>query len=94
MARQVSCIYLFHELPPEARSNVVKEMARVVAPGGIVILNDSTQVRLRIRGAMGVVKMHCGDIRGIRLDVFTPAFHGSSGRLPPGVGVANIFDEL
>lgn len=39
----VSCVYLFHELPPAARENVVKEMARVLRPGGIVIFQDSLQ---------------------------------------------------
>ena len=33
---QLTCIYLFHELPPEARRAVAHEMARVVKPGGLV----------------------------------------------------------
>lgn len=40
----VTCVYLFHELPPEARANAAKEMARVVKPGGIVVLTDSLQL--------------------------------------------------
>jgi ubiquinone/menaquinone biosynthesis C-methylase UbiE len=39
----VVCVYLFHELPREVRTQVVKEMARVVKPGGVVILTDSLQ---------------------------------------------------
>eukprot|EP00897_Mesotaenium_endlicherianum_P000157 jgi/Mesen1/10141/ME000076S09650 len=39
----VSCVYLFHELPAEVRREVVREMARVLKPGGIVILTDSLQ---------------------------------------------------
>merc|ERR1712176_449632 len=39
----VVCVYLFHEMPDDARAAAAAEMARVVAPGGIVILTDSTQ---------------------------------------------------
>ena len=39
----VVCVYLFHELPSEARANAAREMARVVAPGGTVVLTDSMQ---------------------------------------------------
>ena len=39
----VTCIYLFHELPRKIRAAVVAEMARVLAPGGRVILVDSLQ---------------------------------------------------
>ena len=39
----VSTIYLFHELPPKVRRMVAAEMARVVAPGGRVIVIDSLQ---------------------------------------------------
>eukprot|EP00271_Cylindrocystis_brebissonii_P022845 TRINITY_DN8953_c0_g1_i1.p1 TRINITY_DN8953_c0_g1~~TRINITY_DN8953_c0_g1_i1.p1 ORF type:complete len:165 (+),score=16.45 TRINITY_DN8953_c0_g1_i1:32-496(+) len=39
----VTCNYLFHELPPEARENVVAEMARLIRPGGIVIFVDALQ---------------------------------------------------
>ena len=41
---QVTCIYLFHELPPEVRGQVAKEMARVVKPGGMVVVTDSAQL--------------------------------------------------
>ena len=37
-------IYLFHELPPRARKAVLAEMARVTAPGGLVVLADAVQL--------------------------------------------------
>jgi ubiquinone/menaquinone biosynthesis C-methylase UbiE len=36
-------VYLFHELPKNARRNVVREMFRVLKPGGLVVLEDSAQ---------------------------------------------------
>merc|ERR1719160_240468 len=39
----VVCVYLFHEMPQVARLAAAAEMARVVAPGGVVILTDSSQ---------------------------------------------------
>jgi ubiquinone/menaquinone biosynthesis C-methylase UbiE len=39
----VTCIYLFHELPPRARRAVVAEVRRVLKPGGTVIFVDSLQ---------------------------------------------------
>ena len=41
---QLTCIYLFHELPPEARRQAAKEMARVMKPGGVVVITDSVQL--------------------------------------------------
>ena len=38
-------IFAFHELPPEIRRIVVKECARVLKPGGRLILLDSLQRR-------------------------------------------------
>jgi ubiquinone/menaquinone biosynthesis C-methylase UbiE len=38
-----TCIYLFHELPPEVRRDVAREIARVMKPGGLFILVDSLQ---------------------------------------------------
>jgi ubiquinone/menaquinone biosynthesis C-methylase UbiE len=38
-----TCIYLFHELPPRVRPAVAAEIARVVRPGGTLILADSLQ---------------------------------------------------
>lgn len=40
----VTCVYLFHELPATARANAAAEMARVVKPGGVVVLTDSIQL--------------------------------------------------
>jgi SAM-dependent methyltransferase len=37
-------VYLFHELPRNARRNVVRELFRVVRPGGIVVIEDSAQL--------------------------------------------------
>merc|ERR1719265_3026557 len=39
----VVCVYLFHEMPEAARAAAAAEMARVLAPGGVVSLVDSTQ---------------------------------------------------
>lgn len=39
----VSCIYLFHELPPKVRSHVAREIARVLKPGGLLTFADSVQ---------------------------------------------------
>ena len=36
-------IYLFHELPKEARKNVYNEMLRVLKPGGVLVIEDSEQ---------------------------------------------------
>jgi ubiquinone/menaquinone biosynthesis C-methylase UbiE len=37
-------VYLFHELPRNARRNVAREMFRVVRPGGLLVLEDSAQL--------------------------------------------------
>jgi ubiquinone/menaquinone biosynthesis C-methylase UbiE len=39
----VLCVYLFHELPKNVRARAAAEMARVVRPGGTVVLTDSIQ---------------------------------------------------
>lgn len=39
-----TCVYLFHELPAKIRQSVAQEFARVVKPGGLLILIDSIQV--------------------------------------------------
>ena len=39
----VVSVFLFHELPPEVREQVLAEVARVLKPGGLFILADSTQ---------------------------------------------------
>jgi len=37
-------VYLFHELPRNTRRNVVREMFRVVRPGGLLVIEDSAQL--------------------------------------------------
>jgi ubiquinone/menaquinone biosynthesis C-methylase UbiE len=39
----VTCVYLFHELPPKLRPVVAAEIARVLKPGGVFALADSIQ---------------------------------------------------
>ena len=39
----VTCVYLFHELPRRVRVDVAREMARVLRPGGLLVLVDSLQ---------------------------------------------------
>jgi ubiquinone/menaquinone biosynthesis C-methylase UbiE len=39
----VTSVHLFHELPPEARRNVYREMWRVLRPGGLLVIEDSGQ---------------------------------------------------
>ena len=39
----VSCVYLFHELPPKIRRQVIAEVARVLKPGGSFLFVDSLQ---------------------------------------------------
>ena len=40
----VTCIYLFHELPPRIRRAAVAEIRRVLRPGGSLIFVDSLQI--------------------------------------------------
>lgn len=39
----VSCVFLFHELPPKIRRQVISEVARVLKPGGSFLFVDSLQ---------------------------------------------------
>jgi ubiquinone/menaquinone biosynthesis C-methylase UbiE len=39
----VTCVYLFHELPPRIRREAVAEIRRVLKPGGTLIFVDSLQ---------------------------------------------------
>jgi ubiquinone/menaquinone biosynthesis C-methylase UbiE len=39
----VTCVYLFHELPPRVRPVVAAELARVLKPGGVLAFADSVQ---------------------------------------------------
>jgi ubiquinone/menaquinone biosynthesis C-methylase UbiE len=38
-------IYLMHEIPPKVRDRVLREIARVLVPGGTFVLADSAQVQ-------------------------------------------------
>ena len=40
----VTSVFLFHELPPNARQKVIEESFRVVKPGGVFIICDSIQI--------------------------------------------------
>lgn len=40
----VTSVYLFHELPRNARRRVYREMLRVLRPGGLLVLEDSAQL--------------------------------------------------
>lgn len=39
----VSAVYLFHELPPKVRTRVAQEIARILKPGGVLVLIDTLQ---------------------------------------------------
>jgi len=39
----ITCVYLFHELPPRVRPLVAAEMARLLKPGGVLVFADSLQ---------------------------------------------------
>ncbi len=39
----VTSVYLFHELPRNARRRVIAEMRRVLRPGGLLVIEDSGQ---------------------------------------------------
>ncbi len=40
----ITCVFLFHELPGEARENVIKECFRLLKPNGTLVLADSIQI--------------------------------------------------
>jgi ubiquinone/menaquinone biosynthesis C-methylase UbiE len=40
----VTCIFLFHELPPNVRRIVTRDMVRVLKPGGRLVFMDSLQM--------------------------------------------------
>jgi ubiquinone/menaquinone biosynthesis C-methylase UbiE len=40
----ITCVFLFHELPAPARQNVINEAARVLKPGGVLLICDSVQM--------------------------------------------------
>ena len=55
-------VYLFHELPKDARRNVMREALRTLKPGGLFVIEDSAQ--LSESGEVGAV-----------LQQFTEGFH-------------------
>lgn len=40
----VTCVFLFHELPPTVRQRVIEQCFRVTQPGGVFIICDSIQM--------------------------------------------------
>ena len=40
----ITCVFLLHELPGEARQNVINDCFRVLEPGGTLVLADSVQL--------------------------------------------------
>jgi len=40
----VTCVFLYHELPPDVRRQVTAEIARILKPGGIFVFLDSLQM--------------------------------------------------
>ena len=40
----VTCVFLFHELPPAVRQQVIEQCFRVTKPGGVFVICDSIQV--------------------------------------------------
>ncbi len=39
----VTSVYMFHELPHNARRKILREMIRVLRPGGLLVIEDSAQ---------------------------------------------------
>ncbi len=39
----LTCVYLFHELPPRVRRDAAREIARMLKPGGVFVFADSVQ---------------------------------------------------
>ena len=40
----VTCVFLYHELPPQVRRQVTAEIARILKPGGLFVFLDSLQM--------------------------------------------------
>ncbi|MBJ7899793.1 MAG: methyltransferase domain-containing protein [Cyanobacteria bacterium RI_101] len=43
----ITCVYLFHELPPQPRQRVLEECYRALKPGGVLVILDSIQLKDR-----------------------------------------------
>lgn len=39
----ITAVYLFHELPPVVRTSVISEVARLLKPGGVLVIADTIQ---------------------------------------------------
>jgi ubiquinone/menaquinone biosynthesis C-methylase UbiE len=39
----VTCVFLFHELPPSIRQRIIEQCFRVIQPGGVFVICDSIQ---------------------------------------------------
>ena len=85
----VTSVYMFHELPRNARANVVREMFRVVRPGGLVVIEDSAQ--LSESPELGAV------LRGFPRDFHEPFYEDyledDLGRLLEQAGFTNAVTE-
>ena len=42
--KAVTCVFLFHELPADARQAVLQDCYRLLEPGGVLVLADSVQL--------------------------------------------------
>jgi ubiquinone/menaquinone biosynthesis C-methylase UbiE len=60
----VTCMYLFHEIPPESRTQVAAEISRVLRPGGVAVVGDSVQ--LGDRPALDAGLGRFGDFNEVR----------------------------
>ena len=77
----VVCVYLFHEMPEEARAAAAASMARVLAPGGVLVLTDSMQRgdRPSLDGRLGnFAKLNEPHYENY-IDTFLPALFTASG---------------
>ena len=54
----VTCTYLFHELPRDARRNVLREVIRVLRPGGLFVINDASQPNTSPKLAFFMERFH------------------------------------
>lgn len=39
----ITCVFLFHELPPSIRQRIIEQCFRVIQPGGVFVICDSIQ---------------------------------------------------